>query len=80
MIKMKNEQTNNSVPIYKSWLSDKIPCRNNDELANVTDRLLKKLTHYLDNHPKFKLVSYNFIHDNGRDYYDWMITAIFEVK
>ena len=80
MIKMKNEQTNNSAPIYKSWSSEKIPCKENSDIESVTNRLLKKLVHYLDNHPKFKLVSYTFVHDNGNSYYDWLITAIFEVK
>lgn len=80
MIKLKNVQQDSRLPVYEYWSSGRIPCRDNSDFENVTNRLLKKLMHYLNNHPKLKLVSYSFVHDNGQDYYDWIITAIFEIK
>ena len=80
MIRILKKQSNTTAPAYKFWVSTKITCRHNSDINSVTITLLSILTDYLNDNKQLKLVSYNFIHDNGRDYYDWMITAIFEVK
>lgn len=77
MIKLKKENTNKKT-IY--WTSNRISCPEDKDIDNITKRLLRILTHYINKHPNLKLISYSFVHDNGEPYYDWLITAIFEVK
>lgn len=79
MIRILKKQSNTTAPAYKFWVSTKITCRHNSDINSVTITLLSMLTDYLNNNKQLKLVSYNFIHDNGNPYYNyWAITAIFK--
>lgn len=79
MIRILKKQSNTTESAYKFWVSNKITCRHNSDINSVTITLLSMLTDYLNDNKQLKLVSYNFIHDNGNPYYDWAITAIFKV-
>ena len=69
MIRIK-KQSNTTGPVYKFWTSTKITFRHNSDINSVMITLLSMLTDYLNDNKQLKLVSYNFIHDNGNPYYD----------
>lgn len=79
MIRILKKQSNTTASAYKFWVSTKIACHHNADINSVMIKLLSMLTDYLNDNKQLKLVSYNFIHDNGNPYYNyWAITAIFK--